>query len=247
MISEIVANIKANLEELKPNLTEDQKSRMYKVINPDIEQYIILGVKTADIERIARDAQIKYNISFSQAKDVFKTLVRINVEEYKFAAFFYLNRFKKQFDETIPEFFRYEYFPYCYTWSCCDSCCIRVIGPFLGKLQDQSIARRAIDKWSKDDSIWVKRASMVILLKIVMIHKDFDKKYVFRKVDNMLKYSKENYIEKSIGWVLKTCSKYKPEIIIDYLQTNKQNLSRIILRYASEKLPKEIRKELLQK
>jgi 3-methyladenine DNA glycosylase AlkD len=80
-----------------------------------------------------------------------------------------------------------------------------------------------------------------------MIRKDFDEKYVFQLVDKMLKYSSENYIDKGIGWLLKTCSKYKPEVIVDYLTNNKKTLSRLILRYASEKLPKEIRAEILKK
>lgn len=247
MISEIVADIKAKLEALKPSLTEDKKNRMYKIINPDIDEYLILGVKTADVEKVAREAQNKYDLSFSQSKEVFKSLVRLDVEEYKFAAFFYLNRFKKHFNREIPEFFRNEYFPYCHTWSCCDSCCIRVIGPFLGKKQNHALALKTIDNWSIDDSSWLKRASMVILLKTIMFHKDFDESYVFKKVEGMLKYSNENYIEKGIGWLLKTCSKYKPNIIANYLQTNRAKFSRIILRYASEKLPKEIRKKILQK
>ncbi len=88
---------------------------------------------------------------------------------------------------------------------------------------------------------------MVILLKITMIRKDFDETFVFELVEKMLKYSEANYVEKGIGWLLKTCSKYKPEVIIDYLSKNKKNLSKLILRYASEKLPKEKRAEILNK
>ena len=58
---------------------------------------------------------------------------------------------------------------------------------------------------------------------ITMIKKDFDEDYVFELVEKMLKYS---------------------EAIIDYLSKNKENLSKLILRYASEKLPKEKRAEI---
>ena len=88
---------------------------------------------------------------------------------------------------------------------------------------------------------------MVILLKITMMRKDFDEEHVFELVEKMVKYSEANYIEKGIGWLLKVCSKYKPEVITDYLSKNKKNLSRLILRYASEKLPKENRAEILNK
>jgi 3-methyladenine DNA glycosylase AlkD len=220
---------------------------MCKIINPDINNYIILGVKTAEIEQLIRQIQIKHQPSIITAKEIFKSLTRMNIEEYKFAAFFFLSRYKKQFDEDIPTFFRNEYFPYCHTWSSCDSCCIRVIGPFLAKHQNRQLAINTIDSWSTDDLLWVKRASLVVYLKIIMLHKDFDQAYALSKVDNMLEYSNENYIEKAIGWFLKTCSKYKPTIIENYLNTNKKKLSRKILRYGSEKLPKESRKAILEK
>ena len=87
---------------------------------------------------------------------------------------------------------------------------------------------------------------MVVLLKIVMIHKEFDDVYVFKLVNKIYK-SHEVYIQKGIGWLLKTCSKYNPESIFKYLMNNKEKLSRLILRYASEKLPPEKRTEILQK
>ncbi|HEA70449.1 MAG TPA: hypothetical protein ENH98_00835, partial [archaeon] len=97
------------------------------------------------------------------------------------------------------------------------------------------------------ESMWIRRASMVILLKLTMIKKDFDESYVFEIVEKMLKYSEQPYIEKCIGWLLKTCSKYKPELIYNYLMNNKETFPRLILRYASEKLPKERRVFILKK
>jgi 3-methyladenine DNA glycosylase AlkD len=77
-----------------------------------------------------------------------------------------------------------------------------------------------------------------------MVNKDFDADYVFRFVEKMGIYP-EDYIHKGIGWLLKTCSNYKPNVIYKYLMNNKKRLPRIILRYASEKLPKEKRKQVL--
>jgi 3-methyladenine DNA glycosylase AlkD len=245
--AQITSDIKTSLDKIKPELSEDKKSRMYKILNPDVDNYLILGVKTSNIEKVARAIQIKYNPSFTQAKEIFKSMAQLNVEEYKFVAFFFLNRYKNYFDESIPDFFRFEYFSYCHTWSACDSCCIRVLGTFLAKKENQQLAMKTIDSWSNADSLWIKRASIVILLKLVMVYRDFNESYVFKKIESMLKYSNENYIEKGIGWLLKTCSKYKPHVIKDYLTKNKDKLSRLILRYASEKLPKETRKSILQK
>jgi 3-methyladenine DNA glycosylase AlkD len=247
MIDTIVEEISTLLVQKTPHLSEDQKERMYKILNPDADDYIIYGIKMPEIEKIVKTVHEKFNCSYDDAIEVFRELTRTNVEEQKFAGFFFLNRFKKHFNEQIVHIIREEYSNYCHTWSHCDSTCVRLLGPFLGKKGNEVLALNTIDDWSNSNNLWIKRASMVILLKITMMRKDFDENYVFELVEKMLKYSKENYIEKGIGWLLKTCSKYKPQVIIDYLSKNKKNLSRLILRYASEKLSKEKRAEILNK
>jgi len=248
MIEKILIEIKNFLKEMSPNLTEEQNSRMYKIINPDISNYIVYGIKTKDIEDIVR-AVYNSNIkcTYEEAIEIFKLLAKSNIEEEKFAAFLFLNRFKKHFNVKTLELFKEEFLTYCYTWSVCDSTCIRVLGPFLGKKGNETLARQIIADWSKSDNLWIKRASMVILLKIIMQNKNFEEVYVFKIVEEMLKYAAQNYIEKGIGWLLKTCSKYKPEVIYHYLIKNKKHLTRLILRYASEKLSEEKRRLVLKK
>jgi len=247
MIDSIVKEISSSLLENTPQQSEDQKERMYKILNPDTSDYIIYGIRMPDIEKIVKSVHGKFDCSYDYAVEVFRKLTRTNVEEQKFAGFFFLNRFKKYFNEETVDVIRKEYAEHCHTWSHCDSTCVRLLGPFLGKKGNDALAMKTINEWSNSDNLWIKRASMVILLKITMMRKDFDENFVFELVERMLKYSEANYIEKGIGWLLKTCSKYNPEVIIDYLSKNKENLSRLILRYASEKLPKEKRAEILNK
>ncbi len=247
MINSIVKEISSLLLKNTPQLSEDQIDRMYRILNPDISDYVIYGIRMPDIEKIVKSVHEKFDCNYDDAIEVFRKLTRKNVEEQKFAGFFFLNRFKKQFNENIVNIIKEEYSEFCHTWSHCDSTCVRLLGPFLGKKGNETLAIKTINNWSDSDNLWIKRASMVILLKITMMKKDFDEDYVFKLVEKMLKYSEANYIEKGIGWLLKTCSKYKPEVIIDYLSKNNKKLSRLILRYASEKLPKEKRAEILNK
>ncbi|MHA1509646.1 MAG: DNA alkylation repair protein [Promethearchaeota archaeon] len=244
MIDSIVKEISSLLLEKTPKQSEDQKERMYRILNPDISDYIIYGVIMPEIERIVKSVHAKFDCSYDGAVEVFRKLTRTNVEELKFAGFFFLNRFKKHFNEETVDLIRKEYSEHCHTWSHCDSTCVRLLGPFLGKKGNEPLAKKTINEWSNSNNLWIKRASMVILLKITMIRKDFDEEYVFALVEKMLKHSEANYIEKGIAWLLKTCSKYKPEPIIDFLLKNKNIFSRLILRYASEKLPKERRAEI---
>jgi len=246
-IEKISKELKKILKENAPVLTDAQKTRIYKILNPDIQDYIIYGIKFPLLEQKVKSTFNSYSCSYEEATEIFKTLIRTNVEEEKFAGLHFLNKFKKQFTSDTIDLFRNEYAQYCYTWSLCDSTCVRVLGPFLGKKANESLAKKTVNEWSNSEIMWIQRASMVILLKLTMLKKDFDESYVFGIVEKMLKYSEQPYIEKSIGWLIKTCSKYKPELIYNYLMNNKGTFPRLILRYASEKLPKERRTSILKK
>jgi len=247
MIEKIINEIKTQLEENKPALEQEQKQRMYNIINPDIDDYEIFGIKTADTEKIVKRIHDKFDCTYNDATEIYRILSRFNIEEYKFAAFLFLNRFNKHFSGDTINVFHEAYLKGCHTWSVCDSTSIRVIGPFLAKKGNELLARKTIDEWSDSENLWIKRASMVILLKITMVHKDFEEEQVFNLVEKMFNHVEWNYIEKGIGWLLKTCSKYKPDLIMNYLIKNKARLSRLILRYASEKLPKDKRAFVLKK
>ncbi|MFX0018600.1 MAG: DNA alkylation repair protein [Promethearchaeota archaeon] len=247
MIQKAVKEIRKLLLQNKSNLTEEQMNRMYKIINPDNDNYEIYGTRVAKIDKIVKAVSDKFNCNYSDATEIYKELIRSNIEEEKFAGFLFLNRFKKFFTQNTIKLFHDELLDNCHTWSVLDSSCIRVLGPFLAKKGNEELAKRTINEWANSKNIWIKRGSMVLLLKIVMVKKKFDKEFVFNLAEKMVEFSNENYIEKGIGWLLKTCSKYEPELIYEYLMKNKYKFTRLILRYASEKLLKEKRAAILKK
>ncbi|MFX1379272.1 MAG: DNA alkylation repair protein [Promethearchaeota archaeon] len=244
MINKITQEIKKELKKTAPKLTREQITWRKRILNSDNPQFTEYGHKVSDIERITNAIYKKVECNYEDSLEVFNNLVMSNVQEEKFAGFFILNHFKGSFDEETIDNFEKVLSKYCDTWAFCDTSCIRVIGPFLGKKNNQVLAYRTIEKWSNSKSVWVRRASLVILLKIIMIQKKFDDNLVYKFVEKMHKHP-EDYIQKAIGWLLKTCSKYNPDSVFIYLMNNKGNLSRLILRYASEKLPKEMRAQIL--
>jgi 3-methyladenine DNA glycosylase AlkD len=234
------------LKNTAPKLSSDQIVRRNKILNSNNPDFFGYGHKMSDIEKIIKIIQMNYQCSFEDALLVSENLMGSNIHEEKFAGFFFLNRFKKYFNPITIELFKVILTKNCDTWAFCDSLCIRVIGPFLGKKMNQQLAEQTVDNWSKSENCWVRRASMVILLKIIMIRKEFNKNFVFELVEKMINYS-EDYILKGIGWLLKTCSKYDPNLIFNYLMESKERFPRLVLRYASEKLPKEERELILKK
>ncbi len=245
MIDQFLEEIREEIKNNIPTLSEQQIVRMKKIINSSDPNFEFYGLKMSDIEKIAKSLLKKTPISYQDALEVFKSLINTSLNDEKFAALSVISQFKKNFDGDFVETYRRALEERCDSWAFCDSSCIKAIGPFLAKKGNETLAKRTIEEWSNSDNLWVRRASMVILLKIVMIKKAFDETYVFSLVEKMLKYP-EDYIRKGIGWLLKTCSNYEPAIIFEYLKNNKSNLTPLILRYASEKLPKEKRALLLK-
>ncbi len=245
MIDKFLDEIRSELKKSASVLSQQQTTRMKKIINSSDSKFECYGLKMSDIEKIARTLLKKTPISYQNALDVFKSLINSSINDEKFAALSVISQFKKSFDEKFVEMYRRALVERCDSWAFCDSSCIKAIGPFLAKKGNEILAKKTIETWSNSGNLWVRRASMVILLKIVMIKKEFDETYVFSLVEKMLKHP-EDYIRKGIGWLLKTCSNYEPEIIFEYLKNNKNNLAPLIIRYASEKLPKEKRALLLK-
>lgn len=133
---------------------------------------------------------------------------------------------------------------YCDTWALCDSSMIKVVGPFLAKKGKEDLGNNIIKEWSDSQTLWVRRASLVIFLKIAMIKKDFEEEFLFTLLEKV-KGDSEPYIQKAIAWLLRVCSRYRSQIIYTYLLENKHNLSRLILREGSKKLKKDQRTGLL--
>jgi len=246
MIDKVISEIRKFLKKNAPQLTKDQKSRMYKILNSDNPNFVGYGNKHSEIEKFVRKIHGEFDLSYDNASKIFKSLIKSNIHDEKLTGLFLLNRFKKDFtvetvdmiQEAIPEYFD--------TWAITDTTMIRVVGPFLAKIGNDKLAAKTIEEWSSSEYLWIRRAALVIFLKIIMVKKDFNSYDVFKLVERMRKHPEE-YIHKGIGWLLKTCSNYEPEVIFEYLMNNTGNLSRIILRYASEKLPKDKRAQILKK
>ncbi|MFX0046921.1 MAG: hypothetical protein ACFE8G_02020, partial [Candidatus Hermodarchaeota archaeon] len=98
--------INSIVKEISSLLIQNKKNSIYKILNPDISDYIIYGMRILEIEKIVKSVHEKYECSYSTAIEVFRTLTRTNVEELKFAGFFFLNRFKKYFNEEIVDIIR---------------------------------------------------------------------------------------------------------------------------------------------
>ncbi|OAA22925.1 hypothetical protein DU53_03370 [Kosmotoga sp. DU53] len=103
-------------------------------------------------------------------------------------------------------------------------------------------------KWAESERTYVRRVAPVSLIRngvksSFVVEYDLDK--VLIVVEN-LKDDPHHHIQKAVGWLLKYSYLTYPDEILDYLRKNVKSLSRTTFRYALEKVPKEIRQEMMK-
>jgi 3-methyladenine DNA glycosylase AlkD len=86
------------------------------------------------------------------------------------------------------------------------------------------------NQWNNSDNIWLQRSSLLFQLK----YKQNTNVFLLENYILNLKESKEFFIRKSVGWILREYSKTNPAWVIQFLQKNE--LSNLSVREASKYL-----------
>ena len=101
-----------------------------------------------------------------------------------------------------------------------------------------------LEKWNKDENPWKRRQSIVSLIEYASKRKKvlpFSKLISF--IDPLLS-DKDYYVQKGIGWTLREVYNVYPKKTLTYLRKNLLNISSIAYSAATEKVEKEIKKEM---
>ena len=86
------------------------------------------------------------------------------------------------------------------------------------------------NQWNNSDNIWLQRSSLLFQLK----YKQNTNVFLLENYILNLKESKEFFIRKSVGWILREYSKTNPAWVIQFLKKNE--LSNLSVREASKYL-----------
>jgi len=100
-----------------------------------------------------------------------------------------------------------------------------------------------LDRWSKDEDFWIRRASMLVLLRPLRAGAGDWKRFT-RYADAMLDES-EFFIRKAIGWILRDASRRSPERVYRWLAPRAARASGVTMREAVKYLTPAQRRTLL--
>ncbi len=120
-------------------------------------------------------------------------------------------------------------------WANTDGLCTGII--FVTVQKEPRLVERLLD-WTGSENRWRRRSAAVSLVPIARRGEMLDD--VFR-IANRLMEDRDDMVQKGVGWLLKEASKKHPDEIHDYLVRWRPKTTGLVLRYASEKLPPEMR------
>ena len=124
---------------------------------------------------------------------------------------------------------------YITNWASCDTFCNHTMGGFLEKYPDHA---EKLKEFAKSRNRWMRRAAAVSL--IVPARKG---KFLgdVLEIATILLLDKDDLVQKGYGWMLKVTSQSHQKEVFDFVIQNKSVMPRTALRYAIEKMPKDLR------
>jgi 3-methyladenine DNA glycosylase AlkD len=235
-MSELVSAIK---DELILNVDEKTLNNCQRFFKEEVKCY---GVKTAVVRNIAKKHHP--DIKHKSKQEVFslcEELLKSDYCEDAFIAFDWAYLLRTDFEESDIQVFESWIQKYINNWAKCDSFCNHTMGSFIEQFPHHM---KDLKRWTQSENRWLRRASAVTLILPARRGKFLDDIF---EVSDALLMDDDDLVQKGYGWMLKEASKAHQSEVFEYVMRNKERMPRTALRYAIEKLPKDLRSKAMAK
>jgi 3-methyladenine DNA glycosylase AlkD len=226
----IINNLRNELLQNADEKTKQSGERFFK------EAVKMHGIKSSIVIRIGKDHfrtltdKSKSHI-FSLSEELWKS----GYMEESFIACNWSHYVHRDYEPADFVIFERWVNKYVNSWASCDTLCTRTVGTFIDMYPDYLAG---LKRWAKSQNRWIKRASAVSL--IVPARKGRFLADIFDIAD-ILHSDKDDMVQKGYGWMLKVASQSHQKEVFDYVCSKKATMPRTSLRYAIEKMPKELK------
>lgn len=235
MLNDILTGVREELQKNADPLTAASGQRFFK------EKVSFYGVKTAVVGKIATQSLRK--ICGRDKKEVFRLCEELFKSDYNEEAWIaceWAYGMRGQYQPEDFDIFEGWIGNYVNNWAKCDTLCNHTVGEFIRRYPE-FIER--LKGWTASDNRWVRRAAAVSLIIPARQGEFLD--HVFDIADRLLR-DEDDLVRKGYGWLLKAASQAHREEVFEYVMRNKEVMPRTALRYAIEKMPKELRAEAMK-
>lgn len=126
-------------------------------------------------------------------------------------------------------------------WGSVDDFCTHIMGYFLYTYPQFA---PKVKEWVEAENPWIRRAAAVAF--IYGLRRGVFLEHIFEVADALLT-DQHRYVQWGYGWMLKEATKHYQDDVFEYVMRNKAAMPRPALRYAIEKMPKDLKAKAMSK
>lgn len=203
-----MAFIEALENEFKRNADANIAAQQKAYLRNQFEHF---GLKTPIRREIQKPFLVKAFLpSKSESELIIKTLWNKPQREYHYFAQELAFKYTKQLEKEDIALFEYM-ITHKSWWDTVDFIAPKIIGNYFKQFPEQK--KVYVEKWLTSNTIWLQRAAIIFQLK----HKqEVDTESLTSSI-NALLGSKEFFINKAIGWMLREYSRTNPEWVLTFV------------------------------
>ncbi len=231
----LLARIRSDLED---HADPDIRASSQRFFKEEIRCY---GMKTATAKVIAKACWTE--VKGRPKEDVYALCEELFSSGYLEESFIasYFTEHLGTFEKGDLLIFRRWIDTYITNWAACDTFCNHTVGDFIDRYPE---CTRELKAWTQSKNRWMRRAAAVSLIVPAKRGKFLDEALA---IAALLLTDTDDMVQKGYGWLLKEASREHPEEVFGFIMENKKAMPRTALRYAIEKLPKDMKAEAMKK
>ena len=225
--------------ELRHSIDEKTLATSQKFFKEKIKLY---GVKVPTVNKISReyfkliDCKTK-----SEIVELCEILWQSGFIEESFIACNWSYYIHEKYEPEDFQLFEKWITNYVNNWATCDTLCNHTISEFIEMFPEYIVK---LKDWATSHNRWLRRASSVTLIIPARKGKFLNE---ILEIADILLLDKDDLVQKGYGWMLKAASEANQQEIVDYVIKNKSIMPRTALRYAIEKMPKELKNKAMER
>ncbi len=175
------------------------------------DQFTIFGIKSPDRRNIEKPfLQKNYMPPIEELEQYIKALWKKPQRDFQLFALDFCVKYMKKFRERDIELLEYMVMNKSW-WDTVDAIAYKLMGQYF-KLYPQH-RKKYVDKWLASGNMWLQRCALLFQLKYKT---DIDTALLTHAIESLLG-SKEFFINKAIGWVLREYSRTDAEWVIEFV------------------------------
>lgn len=231
----IIEKIREELQQKMDDTTRESSQRFFR------EKIKCYGVKTPVTSQIGK-TWFKHIKTASKAHvfDLCEKLWQSGYIEESFIACNWSFNMHQKYEPTDLLIFEKWIQKYVNNWASCDTLCNHAVGKLI-EMYPECILK--LKDFAKSENRWMRRAAAVSFILPARKGKFLSD---ILEIADILLYDKDDLVQKGYGWMLKAASESHQQAVFDYVIQNK-SMPRTALRYAIEKMPKEMKAIAMKK